>query len=291
MNVSVIITTFNRPLSLKRAVASVLNQTVLPAEIIIVNDGDELKIEEPYLLHPLIKVVQNERNYGANFSRNRGAALSRGDILMFLDDDDDWLPFKISNQVSVFEKDSELGLVYSNRNVVNEDRQLIRRITAYKSGMLYPEILFTNIIGTTSSVAVKKEIFNEVGGFDQQLEARQDFDLWIRICERCTVGLDKSYSVNYAVASDTSGQISGSGPKKKRSVEYILKKYHDRIDRLSFWEKQKLKSNYSFYISKSYRSQSWTESFRYAMISFCRLPNLKAVALMLPDKLLKQFLK
>ena len=100
MNVSVIITTFNRPLSLKRAVASVLNQTVLPAEIIIVNDGDELKIEEPYLLHPLIKVVQNERNYGANFSRNRGAALSRGDILMFLDDDDDWLPFKISNQVS-----------------------------------------------------------------------------------------------------------------------------------------------------------------------------------------------
>src|SRR5690606_29508074 len=110
----------------------------------------------------------NEQPMGANYSRNKGAGLAMGDILMFLDDDDAWLPAKIDKQLAVFDKDPSIGLVYSNRNVVNEEGELIRKINSQKSGHLYPDILFENIIGTTSSVAVRKEVFQKAGGFDEQ---------------------------------------------------------------------------------------------------------------------------
>src|SRR5690606_23331645 len=100
MNVSVIITTFNRPDALRRAVESVLNQSMLPLEVIIVNDGKKLSKNEEYVLHPLVRIVQNVQSRGANFSRNRGSDLSKGNILMFLDDDDTWERDKILEQVS-----------------------------------------------------------------------------------------------------------------------------------------------------------------------------------------------
>src|SRR5690606_7415178 len=124
---------------------------------------------------------------------------SKGNILMFLDDDDTWERDKILEQVSCLEKDPEAALVYSGRIMVYDtDRSKeLYRVAAVKSGNLYPEILKKNIIGTTSSVAIKKDVFFEAGRFDEKFPAMQDYDLWIRTCQLAPVIGDGKFNVRY----------------------------------------------------------------------------------------------
>src|SRR5690554_764903 len=224
MYVSVVVITFNRPFTLKAAVESVLSQSLLPSEIIIVNDGKDYPEIRELNSHPLVRVFQNERSRGANFSRNKGANLSKGSILMFLDDDDTWEKDKISEQVSRFEKDPEVGLVYSGRIMVYDTDRLkeLYRVAAVKSGNLYPEILKKNIIGTTSSVAIKKSVFFEAGGFDEKFPAMQDYDLWIRVCQLVPVIGDGKYNVRYTLNQHSkSSQISNSGNNQEIAGKLI----------------------------------------------------------------------
>src|SRR5699024_3402807 len=102
-----------------------------------------------------------EKSKGACAARNRGVEMSRGDIIMFLDDDDTWEPTKIENQLQVFQKYPDVGLVYSGRRVVleNNRKKVLYNIQPKNEGNLYPEIFKKNMIGTTSSVALKKDLF------------------------------------------------------------------------------------------------------------------------------------
>src|SRR5690606_12826294 len=246
--VSVIIPTYNRPQELQKAVISVLQQTTPVDEILIINDGS---LEEKVCmclssLFSGIQIHHNPQSLGGNFSRNKGARLSTGDILMFLDDDDTWTTEKVQRQLEIFVNDPSVGLVYSNRNVVNSKGEVMRKITSKSKGKLYPQIFYENLIGGTSSVAIRRDVFFQAGTFDEKLPALQDYDLWIRICRICNVGLDAACSVNYTVSENFKGQVSGSGEKKKEAVKYILNKYSQEIEALRGSNKRKVESNLFF---------------------------------------------
>lgn len=281
MTVSVIITTFNRPDSLKRAVESVLNQNLPPEEIIVINDGDTWATDESYLRHSLVKVYQNEKSRGANFSRNRGADLAIADVLMFLDDDDTWEIDKIHRQIQAFGTNSEAGLVYSGRIMVYDtDRtKELYKVPANISGYIYPDILERNIIGTTSSVAIKKAVFFEAGGFDEDLPAMQDYDLWMRICRLVPVVGDGGFNVRYTLNKNSKKeQISNSGTNQEIAVEMLLSKYEPffKMEGISL---RKRKARWYFYIAKSLRKKNFRKSFSYALKSFLTFPNLPAIAI------------
>jgi len=284
--VSVIIPTYNRPKQLLEAVNSVLAQSCRPDEIIVVNDGayhDSLeKLKEYGIL-----VHNNPKPLGGNFSRNKGVELSSGDILMFLDDDDVWHPHKVARQLEVFSGDSNIGLVYTNRNVVDDDRRPIRKITAEQSGQLFPEILFSNIIGTTSSVAIKRSVFLTAGGFDTELPALQDYDLWIRACRITTVGLVQECLVDYTVSKQNGKQVSKSGDKQYQAVNRMLAKYKLDIDSLGKLRKKRVLANFLFYVAKSYKDRSYLCSIKYATKSIMAFPSLRAIALFLPNRILR----
>jgi glycosyltransferase involved in cell wall biosynthesis len=101
--VSVVIPTYDRPESLSRAIDSVLNQTHRDLEVIVVVDGPNRAIEDLLRSHadPRVRWIVNRTNLGTSGSRNAGVSASDGRWVGFLDDDDVWLPSKLSQQLAL----------------------------------------------------------------------------------------------------------------------------------------------------------------------------------------------
>jgi len=288
MKVSVIIPTYNRPVQLKQAFDSVCRQTRKPDEIIIIDDASDSQTNN--LIQNLIgeeikiKTERNDISKGACYSRNRGAQLAEGDILMFLDDDDTWESEKIASQLNVFAQNPDVGLVYSGRLVVSDtDREkVIYKISPKAQGNLYPQILYENLIGTTSSSAIKKSLFHRVGGFDEELPALQDYDLWIRLSKIILVAHDNGYNVRYTVSENKGSQISQQSERQIKVVQQILSKYNSEILSQGFLNARKIKASMLFYVAKSLRNKNWKDALPWIWKSFTLYPNLKTLALILP---------
>ena len=192
-DVSIVIPNYNRTTLLQRALMSIKRQTVQPREIIIIDDcSDTGKLQE---IKSIISVFENElkiillvneRNSGANYSRNRGisAALSR--YIAFLDSDDLWMPDKLERQMSAIEKakasDSRPVLSGTGRYRIDGQGEIIAR--QFGGKMLNPEkIRQSNFIGTLSSIVVEAWVARHVNGFNETLPACQDWDFFIRLTD------------------------------------------------------------------------------------------------------------
>ncbi|CAG9621413.1 glycosyltransferase family 2 protein [Sutcliffiella rhizosphaerae] len=291
-NISVIIPTHNRPHLLLLALKSIEEQLEKPDEVIVVmygvNEETEQFLSQYKSNHFSFKFIKISQSKGACYARNLGASKASGDILMFLDDDDTWENRKIQSQIKQFNLDPEVGLVYSGKLVVyNTNRKkVIRKIPAILKGDLYPKIFEDNYIGTTSSVAIKKEIFKRAGGFDENLPAMQDYDLWIRCCKLTKISHDNEYNVRYTVAKNADNQISGKSENHHRALSYLFKKYGEVLEQKDISLQKKFKSSRFLHLSKAVHRNSYVYSLRYSLKSFYYNPNIKAMALFLPPTLL-----
>lgn len=294
IKVSVLITTHNRPTQVVRALESVLNQSKLPDEIIIVDDASKIPVSKLVQASDFpvsIRIERYETSQGGNKARNWEAEISSGDILMFLDDDDTWEPIKISNQLSIFVQNPDIGLVYSGRlMVLDTDRdKVLYKLTPKASGQLYPQIFYGNLIGTTSSVAVKKSLFEKVAGFDENQPALQDYELWIRCCKQTIVGHDNSCSVRYTISEEHSQQISGQSNLHLEAVNRILDKYSKEIESQGILKARKIRASMFFIIAKSMRRHSLIKALPWIIKSLLQYPNIKAIGIIIPVRL-RQYL-
>jgi glycosyltransferase involved in cell wall biosynthesis len=291
-NVSVIIPTHNRPHLLLLALQSIEEQKEKPDEVIVVMDGENEETERflnGYKTeHFTFRFIKIPVSQGACYARNLGAEKAEGEILMFLDDDDTWEPKKIQSQLKQFQLNKDVGLVYSGKLVVyNTNRKkVIRKIPATVKGNLYPKIFEDNYIGTTSSVAIKKGVFEQAGGFDNNLPAMQDYDLWIRCCELSRVAHDHEYNVRYTVSRNATNQISGKSENHHRALSYLFDKYRDVLEAEDGTLQRKFKSSRFLHLSKAVHRNNYLYSLKYSLKSFYYYPNIKAVALFLPPSLL-----
>ena len=190
-HVSVIIPVFNRPELLHFAVQSVLAQSFTDYELIVVDDGSGVSLET---VRELVesrsgKFVRLESNQGVSAARNAGVALSSGKYLAFLDSDDSWFPEKLARQVKFFERFSHYRLAQCreewirNGVLVNQKQR-----HAMPDGEAFERSLELCVI-SPSAVILERELFYEVGGFDERFRACEDYDLWLRITCRHPVGL------------------------------------------------------------------------------------------------------
>ena len=205
---------------------------------------------------------------------------------MFLDDDS-WEPKKIHDQLKIFVSNPQIGLVYSGKLIVKETarEKILYQVTPRAKGNLYPEILYDNLIGSTSSVAIRKQIFQQVGGFDAKMPALQDYDLWIRCCQKTLIGHDYAYNLRYTIAEKPEHQISGQSHRQIDAVKMMLKKYHSEITQQGFINARKIYAAKMFYIAKSLRTQSLAAAMSWIIKSFWQYPNLKVLALLFPLKI------
>lgn len=254
---SVIITTQNRKTFLLRAINSVKLQTIQPEELIVIDDHSTTKLnaEELESISEALKPVAftyifNEKVMGGNYSRNLGVELSKCNIIMFLDDDDYWNNTKVENQLSYFSE--EIGLVYTGKKFVSSAKlNTVLRLS--KQSTIENSIWSGNFIGSTSGVAIKRNIFELAGKFDEKLNSLQDYDLWIRVSSITKTVWDRDFNLFYTIHEQKGAQISSNVLKHKESINYIKTKYQKQIDELGYIQKRMLLSRLEYLIARAYR--------------------------------------
>src|SRR6266581_2230583 len=151
---STIIPTYNSSSMLPRAIDSVLNQSYLATEILVIDDGsDDSTREVAQTYGNKIRYVVLAHTGCPGAVRNHGIAESRGDYVAFLDADDVWYPNKLETIAQLTAKYPETGLFYSDFNFVDEQLHFLRRARCKDiSGHAYKRLLRDTPIATSTVV-------------------------------------------------------------------------------------------------------------------------------------------
>jgi glycosyltransferase involved in cell wall biosynthesis len=195
--VSVIIPTFNRSRKIIRALGSVLRQTFRDYEIIVVDDGsidDTYQALTPYM--PMIRYVRHKVNRGVSAARNSGIRRAAAPCIAFLDSDDYWIEEKLSVQMEFIERNQGTLACQTEEIWIRDGRRVNPRKKHRKpSGDIFGQSLKLCLV-SPSSVVLKRSLLDEIGLFDENLPAAEDYDLWLRISCRYPVYLiDKALVV------------------------------------------------------------------------------------------------
>ena len=224
MKISVIIPTFNRKYVLQRAIESVVNQTRPPIETIVVDDGSTDGTKD-WLVNsfPSIRYIYQD-NKGVSFARNRGIEVSKGSWVSFLDSDDEWIPTKLEEQESYIIENPETKFCHTNEIWIRNGV----RVNQMKKHQKYGGDIFEKCLDicriSPSSVLIKKDVFDEIGLFDESLRVCEDYDMWLRYTSRFPVlFLDRQLIIKYGGHSDQLSRVnSGIERYRIRSLENLL---------------------------------------------------------------------
>lgn len=180
--VSVIIPTYNCAHLVSQAVESVLDQTYRDFELIVINDGSTDDTEQVLpSFGSKIRLITQE-NLGVAEARNTGIRNAYGEYIAFLDADDLWLPSKLDYQITFLESRPDVDVAYCDIYVIDEDGQVFSYMTAHHSGNIISSLLLKNIVvGSASAVVIHRRCFEKTGLFDPELEALEDWDMWLRL--------------------------------------------------------------------------------------------------------------
>lgn len=228
--VSVIIPTYNRACTIKKAIESVLNQTYKNIEIIVVDDNsndDTNYVIKKYLeKYKFIRYIKHEYNKGGSAARNTGAANSSGDILAFLDSDDEWISNKLEEDLKCI-VDDDFDMVYCDMYAINSKTGEKEAIIKKSYDDIYYELLKRNIIGGTSLITIKKQVFNQVGGFNEGLPSCQDWEFYIKVARKYKIKKINKCLLNYYIHSDS---ISGNITNAIQGHQYMFNMVSDIIE-------------------------------------------------------------
>lgn len=189
--VSVIIPTYNSANYIKEALESVFEQTFQDFEIIVIDDGSTDGTGE--ILKKYGDRIRSlfQDNSGPASARNKGIRIARGRYIAFLDADDIWLPLKLEKQVGLFHQREYLGMVTTG--VCSFDEKGVFGFSTNKRETLMRGDIARNIflrsnVGTPT-VMVRKEVFDKIGLFEENIRQAEDDNMWIRIASHYDVEL------------------------------------------------------------------------------------------------------
>lgn len=192
-SISVIIPTYNRPQTLRRAIASVLAQTLVPLEILVCEDGISPEIEQivSSFKSPLVKWLPATRAGRPAIPRNRGMRIAQGEWLAFLDDDDIWLPNKLEEQIKLAQATGCRAICANAWRVQNGKRQGTYLNQIRPTKINFEHLLQENRV-ICSSAVLQRSLLEKIQGFpeSEMLLALEDYALWLR----ATVLTDFAYS-------------------------------------------------------------------------------------------------
>jgi len=187
--VSAIVPTYNRAGLVVRAIDSVLNQSYKSIEIIVVDDGSEDDTQVVLRRYgDRIKLLAL-KNSGPSAARNRGIEASQGEIIAFLDSDDIWLPNKLERQVDLLERAGQRVscclcnvtlMLAGGRSVSSFDLADINFNEEEAILLNAPEVLAARSVQFNQGVAVRRDVLERIGGFNEDLWCLEDYDLALR---------------------------------------------------------------------------------------------------------------
>ena len=190
---SVVIPVFNRQNFIARAIESVLSQTFKEFELIVVDDGSTDNTAKIAARYPIRLLRQPNRGVAA--ARNAGIKAARGQIIAFLDSDDEWKKEHLDIHYNFFHKHPDY-LIHQTEEIWIRNGHYINKKKKHqnKEGYIFAHSCRLCLI-SPSTVAIKKELLNKVGLFDESFEVCEDYDLWLRITRNYPVGYTAQKSV------------------------------------------------------------------------------------------------
>lgn len=189
-SISVVLPTFNRASAVGRAAHSVLAQTYPHLELLVVDDGSA--DDTPRVVEALgdrrVRYLRRAQTGGASAARNTGIEEARGDIVAFVDSDDEWLPQKLELELErLLECDPRTAVVYCRlrRHDDLTDRAIFEKPPARRGyeGDVYWRLLTGWHPASPSLVAIRRDALLGVGGFDSAFLTGEDYDLWLRLAQ------------------------------------------------------------------------------------------------------------
>lgn len=202
--VSVIIPTYQRGHLIGEAIESVLAQSYREYEIIIVIDGStDDTASRIGRFGQQIQIIE-QSNRGLSAARNVGIAAANGAYIAFLDDDDQWLPHKLEQQMTVFAQNPDVGLVYGDMLFFDEHGERDKSYAAFYPPplMQVAATLFRSNFIPVPTVVVRRACLDRVGLFDESLTACEDYDLWLRIIEQWPIHGTTDIVARYRMSDD-----------------------------------------------------------------------------------------
>ena len=203
--VSVIMPAYNSAAYISEAIRSVMQQTYIHWELIVIDDDskdDTVRLVRQHMQEEQrIVLLENIQNIGPGPSRNAGITSAKGDFIAFLDSDDLWLPAKLEVQV-MFMKKHELKMCFSSYYLMDEEGVKLPKMIEALPVLTYSKLLLSNYVGNLTG------IYDARGGkvYAPSLRKRQDWALWLKIIKQ--TGPARSITEPLAVYRIRRGSLS-----------------------------------------------------------------------------------
>jgi len=226
-DVTIVIPCYQQAHLLPDALDSARRQAPAKVEIIVVDDCSPFPVSDylagaGYGQYPSVKVVRNPVNQGPAGTRNHGIAVSRGNLLAFLDSDDYWDPHKLEKQLALYERRPGLDVVYCDMWIANGDK------VTPSGKKLFNANLWENLVQgwwtppNPSTMLITREALERLNRFDPNLWGTEDLDLWMRIA-RHDMRVDYCPECLSYFTFDSNDRITKHKDKLKRANAFLSK--------------------------------------------------------------------
>lgn len=239
--VSIVVPTYNRAKTLPRAIDSALGQSYENIEIIVVDDGSTdgtKKVVESYFKNPNVRYIYRENKNCHVYPMNDGARAANGKYIAILDDDDFWCDKdKIAKQADFLEKNPDYVLVGGGAIKVDENgKEIVRYLLSEKDEDIRDKILVADTFVHVTAF-FRKETWQKVGGYDENFDGIEDWDLWLRMGKIGKFYNIQDFFVNYSAhRSDSPGYSESKyGRLEWLKLNLKLKKKYRR-DYPHYWK-------------------------------------------------------
>ncbi|ESX58097.1 hypothetical protein X759_36560 [Mesorhizobium sp. LSHC420B00] len=226
LTVGVIITTFNHAHFLDDAIGSVLAQTRLADEVIVVDDGSTDDPSQVVQRYPSVRLIRQD-NKGPSAARNFGWKNCRTTHVVFLDADDLLLPHALECGVNFWKRQPHCALVYGGHQYVTESLAPMGGDIFINIGEdAHHDFILSNCIGMHATVLYQRKCLEEIGGFDEALQRGEDYDLYLRVASRFPVA---GYPVTVAQYRRHAKSLTADRDRMLRAVLSVLDRHEERL--------------------------------------------------------------
>ena len=228
--VSIVTPVYNGSQYLSEAIESALAQTYKNFELLIVNDGstdNSKSIISAYLSNPKIRYFE-QQNAGVAAARNLALRYANGKYIGFLDQDDLWLPDKLSTQIEFLKTNQEIAFVHSRQDYIQADGTPIadypKDWISDLHGKCFTELFRRNRIAVLT-VLLRKSVIDDIGFFNETVSRADDYELWLRICSKYPLGFqDKKLALYRCHDTNASRDYIEMEQAELNALETLYKK-------------------------------------------------------------------
>ncbi|MEM6752985.1 MAG: glycosyltransferase [Cyanobacteria bacterium P01_C01_bin.38] len=249
---TIVMPAYNAGAYLSQTIESVLNQTLTNFELIIIDDGSADETSD--IAYQYSKIdnrvrVLSQSNQGVSATRNKGISLSQSKYIAFIDADDKWFPENLKSHFENLEKNPHLGVSYAKVEFLHPNGNHTGKIARGRLSNLEPQhFLYENPTMTVSNLVVRRQVFEEIGGFDCNMSYSEDMDFLFRVaCSNWKIeGIDRVL-LGYRT---TQGGLSSQLYKMEEGWEILMSKARAKAPELVGKHYYRARSNHLRYLAR-----------------------------------------